>query len=127
MKCDKCNMPAKLLKNSTPVYGRDYGPVWVCGNFPLCDARCGCHKGTHNPLGTLADAETRRLREQCHAAFDPLWRRGAMTRKEAYGRLAKAMLISIRDCHFGMFNKLRCQAALDCIKRIKWELEVAGA
>lgn len=126
MRCDKCNMPAKLLESSTPVYGRNYGPVWVCGNFPLCDARCGCHKGTHNPLGTLADKETRKLREMVHKAFDTIWKRGSLSRKEAYFRLADCMLIDHHECHVGMFNALRCKAALDCIKRIKAELEAVA-
>lgn len=125
MNCDKCKMPAKLLKNSKEVYGRDYGPIWVCGNFPLCDARCGCHKGTHKPLGTLADKETRKLREMVHAAFDPMWKKGGLKRNVAYLKLAEAMQIRYDECHVGMFNAMRCKAALDCIKRIRQEASCA--
>jgi hypothetical protein len=99
--------------------------MWVCGRFPECDCYCGCHKGTSNPLGALADKETRELRKQVHAAFDPLWKSGLMARNEAYGKLADAMLIDFRECHVGMFNAMRCKAALDCIKRIKGGLQCA--
>ena len=47
---------------------------------------------------------TRRRRAMCHAAFDPLWKRGAMTRNEAYKALAEAMQIDYDDCHIGMFD-----------------------
>lgn len=127
--CEKCKIPARLLKSSKPIYGKDYGPVWVCGNFPECDARCGCHPGTDNPLGTLADKETRKLREKVHAAFDPMWKRHAkkkQARRAAYNLLADAMRIDVHECHVGMFNALRCKAALDCIGRIKAELEAVS-
>lgn len=124
MNCPNCGTPAKLV-NSTVVYGKDYGPLWICGNYPKCDCYCGCHKGTNEPLGTMADKETRELRKKVHAAFDPLWKYGPMRRHEAYGLLSAAMLIEPAECHVGMFNSMRCKAALDCIKRIKESLQCA--
>jgi len=116
--CDKCNVPAILMKDSTPVYGRDYGPLWICSNFPRCDARCGCHPGTHRPLGSLADRETRNLRKAVHNAFDPLWKRGTIKRSRAYETLAERMQIAVSECHVGMFTAEQCRQALRIITRM---------
>ena len=71
--CPYCNVPAKLV-SSTIVYGdRDYGLIWLCSNFPKCDARVGVHKGQEFPLGRLADKELRKWKMKAHAAFDPIW------------------------------------------------------
>lgn len=72
--CPYCMTPAHLV-DSTEVYGRDYGhSVWICGNYPTCDAYVGCHKGTTDPKGRLADADLRRAKVEAHKALDPLWR-----------------------------------------------------
>lgn len=67
--CPYCERPAEFLASSARVYhGRDYGPVWAC--LP-CAAWVGCHKGTTQPLGRLANAELRKAKMAAHAAFDP--------------------------------------------------------
>jgi hypothetical protein len=122
--CPECGSPSKCVRSEV-VYGRSYG-VWlyVCRRYPECDTYCGTHRGTKQPLGDMANRETRELRKQVHAAFDPLWKTGRMKRDDAYQTLADAMRISIHECHVGMFSAIRCKAALDCIQRIK---EVAYA
>jgi ssDNA-binding Zn-finger/Zn-ribbon topoisomerase 1 len=120
--CPYCGTTARLAQ-SKQVYRRDYGGwLWVCGQYPRCDSYVGCHKGTKLPLGIMANAELRELKQKCHAAFDPLWKSGRMTRDEAYEALAAAMCIPFFECHIGEFNVLRCKAALDCIRRIKSEV-----
>lgn len=117
--CPECGSPSKCVRSEV-VYGRSYG-VWlyVCSRYPACDTYCGTHRGTKHPLGDMANRETRALRKQVHAAFDPIWKQGRMKREEAYQALADAMRISIHECHVGMFSALRCKAALDCLARIK--------
>ncbi len=116
--CEKCLVPANLLTSSEAIYGKDYGPVWVCGNFPACDARCGCHPGSHRPLGTLADRHTRNMRKAVHNAFDPLWKRGTIKRSRAYETLAERMGIEVFNCHVGMFTVDQCRQALRIIPRL---------
>jgi hypothetical protein len=83
---------------------------WVC---TPCDARVGCHPGTVTPLGTPADAELRAARNAAHAAFDPLWDSGELTRTRAYAWLAERMGMRKEDVHIGHFDLAQCQRVVD--------------
>ena len=67
---------------------------------------------------TPADAETRALRHQCHAAFDPLWRRGVWRRGNLYGVLASRLGIPAEDMHFGLFSSTMCLRALAVVAEL---------
>lgn len=106
MNCPYCNGQA-ILKDSSIVYGRSYGMIWICENYPKCDSFVGTHKATLKPLGTLANAELRALRIKCHAEFDKLWKEKNFKRQTAYKHLAKFMKID--EPHFGEFTKEQCE------------------
>ncbi len=57
--CPFCNSSVSLV-DSAKVYGRSYGFIYLCDQYPKCDARVGCHPGSNKPLGTLADKELRK-------------------------------------------------------------------
>lgn len=106
--CPYCDQPAEL------VTGQDVYPhrrdlwtkrFWACDP---CDARCGCHGNTDQPLGRLANAELRQARMRAHAAFDPIWKRGKKGRSAAYKWLADQLGIEPKDCHIGMFDVETC-------------------
>jgi len=59
----------------------------------------------------LANKELRQWRKIAHAMFDPLWSE-TKDRNELYLKLAKALGIHRRDCHFAMFDLERCKAAI---------------
>ena len=82
MKCSYCNKETEYI-DSKNYYsnGVSYGMIYICRG---CDAYVGVHKGTDNALGTLANKELRELRKQAHALFDPIWKSGKMSRKDAY-------------------------------------------
>jgi hypothetical protein len=103
--CAYCHNPAELLPDSTPLYGKDYGPVWRC---ELCKAWVGVHKGTTRPLGRLANAELRVLKQRAHAAFDPIWKSGLMNRGDAYAWLSDQLGIELKDTHVGMMDEQQC-------------------
>lgn len=115
--CPNCAGPARLT-NSREIYGKDYGAAYVCKRFPACDCYVGCHKGTTKPLGTLAGAELRRLRNQAHGAFDPLWtrskdRRGARTL--AYRWLAAQL--GVAEIHIGESDAEACARIIAAVKK----------
>ena len=62
---------------------------WKCDP---CAAYVGCHKADDGtkPLGTAADAELRRLRQQVHGVVDPLWQ-NAKQRGRARQAVYKAL------------------------------------
>lgn len=120
--CPYCAKASVLHESSAIVYrGRDYGPIWLCVNYPECDAYVGCHPGTHKALGRLARKELRQAKMQAHSVFDPLWKRKAQiagiskgkARRKAYRWLAEQMGIPEDDCHIGMFSEEECLQVVD--------------
>jgi len=107
--CPYCEKPAELVTGET-VYPHRTDLYWkkfyVC---TPCDARVGCHIKTDKPLGRLANAELRAAKMKAHKLFDPMWRRGGMTRNEAYAWLSKRLEIDPYDCHIGMFGLELCK------------------
>lgn len=120
--CPYCNKKSRLV-DSKVVYGTSYGMMWMCSP---CKAYVGCHRGTINPLGRLADAQLRTWKSRAHVAFDPVWEtniqaeiakqggrvphglKGHM-RTQAYKQLAHAMNIDRELCHIGMFDVEQCK------------------
>lgn len=111
LKCDYCNTATRLAKGNE-IY--PHRPDLASLNFYLCDS-CGAYVGCHKngdgkrPLGRVANAELRKAKSKAHAAFDPLWKSGGMTRGAAYTALAKSMGIYKEQCHIGMFDIEQCE------------------
>lgn len=113
--CQYCNQPAKLVTGNciyphSPQLWKKYfyfcdnthEPVWV-----------GCHPGSKQALGTLADAFTRFWRNRAHAAFDPIWKSRQLTRTQAYVILATYLSIEPSKCHIGMFDPKTCKQVVE--------------
>lgn len=71
--CPYCTLPS-VLRDQGDVYGPRYagrGNLWVCCNYPDCDAYVGVSTGPEPiPTGTLANAELRRLRKRLRSHYD---------------------------------------------------------
>ena len=119
-KCPYCGAEV-VLRDATFVYtsnkAKDYNKVWVCSNYPKCDAYVGCHKGTTIPMGRLANARLRTLKKEAHRQFDPLWKSGLMSRKEAYRWLSNMLNIDLDECHIGMFDIKNCQRTIHLCRK----------
>ncbi len=129
--CPYCASPVEKVLGFS-IYGDRwpdlaYRPFWACARYPACDAYVGCHPGTENPLGRLADKELRRWKRRAHAAFDPLWQRKLEERRaergpeyrkhyargSGYRWLAEQLGIPFEDCHIGMFDVETCRRVVD--------------
>jgi hypothetical protein len=118
--CPYCNRRAKLTSSKRVYGGRDYGPIYLC---EPCGAWVGCHKGTTNPLGTLANEQLRAARKAAHTAIDPLWKNSDQSRASVYKWLASQMGIARKTCHVAMFNEDQCLQAIEiCHKYNRGEL-----
>lgn len=129
--CPYCGSQA-VCRDSSTVYGKSYGRVWVCARYPECDSYVGCHRGSRQPLGRMANKELRALKRKVHSAFDSLWKSGVMKRTQAYKWLADELKIPQWSCHIGMFDKETCEEALRICKnspdkRIERFVELKGA
>lgn len=117
--CPYCVRKARLV-NGNVIYPHrpDLATkfFWQCAP---CDAYVGTHVNStrHYPLGRLANAELRGLKQRVHAIFDPVWKKGGISRKEAYKRLAEKMGIPMEECHVGKFDERRCRLALEMLGR----------
>lgn len=103
--CPYCGSTS-TLQDSAVIYGRSYGPSWICPNYPECDSYVGCHPHTNIPLGRMANKELRRAKNAAHAAFDPLWKRGHMSRGEAYRWISDQMGFQV---HVGELDVDQCR------------------
>lgn len=125
--CSYCFREAKLVTgNVIYPHRRDlhHRKFWLCPGS--CHAWVGCHPGTDNPLGRLANAELRAAKQSVHAIFDPLWKSGAMKRKDAYAWLAGRLGIHPGRCHVGEFTLEQCSAAVHIIQT-RDQLPMTGA
>lgn len=114
--CNCCSGKVEV-KTHIDVYGKNYGNypwVYLCC---MCGAYVGMHPNTNIPLGTLADAKTRKARTSCKPVFERIWKSGYMPRTEAYRWLANELGISRAECHFGLFTESMCNLARDACRR----------
>jgi hypothetical protein len=82
--CPYCGSGAPLSESSrVQGYPGQDVHLYVCANYPQCDAYVGVYRDDHWPRGTLANAELRHWRRQAQTQFDRLWREGAMSRSQA--------------------------------------------
>lgn len=117
LKCPTCGAKAEL-KDSAVIYGRSYGLVWICPNFPACNCYVGCHNQGSKPKGTLADEVTRAWRKKAHMAFDVIWQTRLLKRGPAYARLAKHFG---HEVHIGESDATKCAAIIDWARaEIRW-------
>lgn len=119
VRCDYCHGQATLIGgNEMYPHRRDLfdKKFWKC---EPCQAWVGCHPGTVNPLGRLANAELRIAKSRVHAKLDPLWKSGRMKRKDAYALLAGKLNIAPQNCHVGMFDVPTCDAAYKALTEAK--------
>lgn len=132
-KCPYCGNPAALATGSVVYpHRKDLASkqFWWC---EPCDAYVGCHTqgawtyidgqkvisdGTL-PLGRLANRELRRAKNAAHYSFDPIWREGGITRREAYALLAGMLQIPVTDCHIGWFDVVLCEKTVKVINEYK--------
>ena len=118
--CRYCLNPAVLLRLGEDgyPYQKDYGPIWTC---TPCQSWVGCHPGTENALGGLANAELRAAKMAAHAAFDPLWKKKMRrdgcsqgdARRAGYRWLSKQLGIPIKQTHIGEMDLDECRRVVE--------------
>ena len=127
LECPYCKKQAPLVESAVAYGGRDYGRlVYYCEG---CDASVGCHAGTMKPLGSMANAELRRLRVAVHRVFDPIYEKlhaarqrkdpkysKSKARRDCYARLAQRMGMRAEACHIANFDVDQCKRAIEIIR-----------
>lgn len=112
--CPYCGANA-VLREDKYVHGDRAKGEWlyVCANYPECDAYVSTHKGTKLPRGSLAKGDLRNKRIKTHQVFDLIWKKNLMSKKEAYRWMEYFMGIPPAEGHIGFFSEYRCDLLME--------------
>ena len=109
--CPYCGAPAVCRPAST-VYGTDTidpkSYLYLCSNWPFCDAYVSAHRKDRRPMGTLANSELRHKRILAHRALKKLQTERHMDRWAAYMWLQANLRLDRSHAHIGMFSEQMC-------------------
>ena len=113
IRCNYCGSPA-ILKPASEIFNdpKQKGYVYVCSHYPACDAYVSVHPGTKTPMGSLANAALRKKRILAHQAFDQIWKRQIMSRKQAYYWLSDKLGTDPAHTHIAQFGDYRCEQVI---------------
>ena len=92
--------------------------LYVCKNYPTCDAYVRVHRGTRIPMGVPANWKLRRLRNEAHHYFDQLYKSGYMSRQDAYHWLADILRVPYSQAHIGYLGEYYCQKVIEESKKM---------
>lgn len=117
--CPYCGATA-VLREDKYVHGDRAKGEWlyVCSNYPQCDAYVSTHKGTKIPRGSLAKGELRNKRIRAHKIFDLIWKENIMSKKEAYRWMEYFMGLPKDEGHIGFFSDYRCDQLMTKTKEL---------
>ena len=119
MRCEYCGAPV-VRKSADGIYRENSRGVelYVCSNYPRCDAYVRVEPNTGKPVGTLANARLRKLRSEAHKSFDRLHLSGLMSKNEAYAWLAALLQAPMKQAHIGYLGEYYCQVVIDESRRL---------
>lgn len=119
VRCPYCGSPVEL-RSADGIYQDNRRDTWlyVCRNYPQCDAYVRVHAGTDIPVGTMADRKLRALRTEAHRYFDRLYKSGYMSKQEAYGWLAGIISAPLSQAHIGYLGEYYCQVVIEESKKL---------
>ena len=119
MRCPYCGKPV-VYRSADGIYkdnSRDT-MLYVCSDYPRCDAYVRVHAGTNIPVGTLANHELRTLRRTAHHYFDQLYQSGIMTKQDAYQWLADQISAPLSQAHIGYLGEYYCKQVIEQSRKI---------
>lgn len=114
MRCPYCGATV-MLRDAGFVYGKNAleEKVYVCSNYPSCDAYVGVLPHSNEPKGTLANGDLRHKRIETHRIFDEIWKSGIMSRKDAYRWMRDELFLDDKQAHIGSFSEYMCQRLME--------------
>lgn len=110
MRCPYCGATV-MLRDASFVYGKNAleEKIYVCSNYPSCDAYVGVLPHSNEPKGTLANGDLRHKRIETHRIFDEIWKKGIMSRKDAYRWMRDQLFLNAKEAHIGNFSAYMCE------------------
>jgi ssDNA-binding Zn-finger/Zn-ribbon topoisomerase 1 len=119
LRCPYCGAPVHYRSADGIYHANPNGVMlYVCGNYPTCDAYVRTHQGTKIPVGSLADGKLRALRKRAHDAFNQLYLSGLMSRDDAYRWLAGVLQAPQSQAHIGLLSEYYCRQVVEESERL---------
>ena len=114
MRCQYCGGTV-VLRSADGIYrdNPNHTMLYVCSNYPHCDAYVRTHPGTNIPVGTLANRKLRMLRNEAHHQFDQLYRSGIMSKQDAY-----LLQMPLSKAHIGYLGEYYCNEVIAESKKL---------
>ena len=118
-RCPYCGSHT-ILRSADGIYQDNSkgAMLYVCKNHPACDSYVRVHPGTNVPMGVPANWKLRKLRNEAHHYFNQLYKRGYMTKQDAYYWLADILCVPFSQAHIGYLGEYYCQKVIDESKRV---------
>ena len=118
-KCPYCGSHT-IFRSAEGIYHKnpEREMLYVCKNYPTCDAYVRVHRGTRIPMGVPANWKLRRLRNEAHHYFDQLYKSGYMSRQDAYHWLADILCVPYSQAHIGYLGEYYCQKVIEESKKM---------
>ena len=112
-RCPYCGSTT-VYRSATGIYtdNPDDVMLYVCKNYPACDAYIRTQKGTAIPLGQMANGKLRALRTDAHRLFNQLYLKGYMPKQTAYGWLSSVLGVPQEKAHIGQLSELQCELVI---------------
>ena len=115
IRCPYCGAHA-VCKPASAVYGTDTidpkSYLYLCSNWPSCDAYVSAHRKTDRPMGTLANGRLRHKRILAHRALQNLQKERHMDKWAAYIWLQANLKLDEDHAHIGMFSEQMCDQVI---------------
>lgn len=113
MYCPYCGSRTEL-RSADGIYhdNRDNTMLYVCKNYPRCDAYVRVVPGTTQPMGSLANGHLRAMRTEAHRYFNQLYMTGIMTKTEAYQWLSDIIGLPMSKTHIGDMGEYYCELVI---------------
>lgn len=112
-RCPYCGSTT-VYRSATGIYidNPDDVMLYVCKNYPACDAYIRTQKGTAIPIGEMANGKLRALRTDAHRLFNQLYLKGYMPKQTAYGWLSSVLCVPQEKAHIAQLSELQCELVI---------------
>lgn len=113
--CPYCNAAARLRPASEVHRNPNNSQakwLYVCSNWPRCDAYVSAHNHNKEPMGTLANGELRNKRIMAHKALEKYRKLTHMNRSAAYMWLLSKLDVAQTQNHIAKFSDGTCDRVI---------------
>ena len=112
-RCRYCGGTVSIRHSSEISTALQDSFLYVCNHYPECSAYVRIRPGTNIPDGEMADAHVRSKRSEAHYYFDMLFKKGLMSRYDAYIWLMQQLCVPRTMAHIKYLSSYDCDFVIE--------------